>query len=54
MQGPKSGELCLQMNKLCLWKRWCKQHIKNNLTMIIQNRVEDKIQEVGERVEEKA
>jgi hypothetical protein len=41
------------MKKICLWKRWCKQHIEKKLTMIIQNRVEDKIREVGKWVERK-
>jgi len=54
MRGPKSGELCFQMNKLCLLKWWCKQHIQIKLTMIIQNRIKEKIQKVGEKAKEKA
>jgi hypothetical protein len=40
------------MNQISLWKRSCKQHTKKYLTLIIQNKIEDKIQGAGERAKE--
>ncbi len=51
-QGPKIQELCPKMNQISLWKRSCKQHTKKYLTLIIQNKIEDKIQGAGERAKE--